>query len=109
VYRCSYRSLSELLDLAGLPGLIANSKSTLADGLGLGQRAIFAVVSASSGSCGSIDPGYPVPGKGPGTPADHRYRPGFAGALMLEDPGLSQDAAKAAEVATPLGSHAGAL
>jgi hypothetical protein len=109
VYRCSYCGLSELLDLAGLPGLIVNYKSTLVDGLGLGQRAIFAVVSASSGLCWSIDPCCPVQGMGPGTPADHQYRPGFAGALMLKDLGLSQDAAKAAGVATPLGSHAEAL
>jgi 3-hydroxyisobutyrate dehydrogenase len=109
VYRGSYCGLSELLDLAGLPGLIVNCKLTLADGLGFGQRAIFEVVSDSSGSCWSIDPCCPVPGMGPGTPADHQYRSGFAGALMLEDLGLSQDGAKAAGVATPLGSHAEAL
>jgi 3-hydroxyisobutyrate dehydrogenase len=77
-------------------------KSTLADGLGLGQRAMFEVVSASSGWCWSIDPCCPVPGMGSGTPADHQYRAGFAGALMLDDLGLSQDGAKAAGVATPL-------
>jgi 3-hydroxyisobutyrate dehydrogenase len=81
----------------------------LADRLGLDRQAMFDVVSTSSGSCWSLNQYCPVPGVGPESPADHDYRPGFAAALMLKDLGLSQDAAKASGVTTPLGAHARAL
>ena len=50
-----------------------------------------------------------MPGVGPTSPADHDYRPGFAAELMLKDLGLGQQAAAAADAATPLGAHAAAL
>jgi 3-hydroxyisobutyrate dehydrogenase len=42
----------------------------------------------------------------PTSPANNSYKPGFAAALMLKDLRLSQEAAKAAGAATPLGAHA---
>lgn len=78
----------------------------LAERLGLSQAALFDVVSTSSGSCWSVNTYCPVPGIGPESPADTGYRPGFAAALMLKDLGLAQQAATAADAATPLGSHA---
>jgi len=48
----------------------------------------------------------PVPGPVPASPANNDYKPGFAAALMLKDLRLSQEAAKAAGAATPLGAHA---
>ncbi len=76
----------------------------LADGLGLDRAAMFDVVSSSSGSCWSISSYCPAPGIGPDSPADHGYQPGFAAALMLKDLALSQSAAHAAGIPTPLGA-----
>jgi 3-hydroxyisobutyrate dehydrogenase len=78
----------------------------LADAMGLDRQAMFDVVSASSGSCWSINSYCPVPGVGPKSPADNGYKPGFAAALMLKDLRLSQEAAAASGTATPLGAHA---
>jgi 3-hydroxyisobutyrate dehydrogenase len=82
---------------------------TLADKIGLDRQAVFDVVSTSSGSCWSMNTYCPVPGVGPKSPADNDYEPGFASALMLKDLTLSQDAAQAANAATPLGAHAQSL
>ena len=82
---------------------------TLADKIGLDRQAVFDVVSTSSGSCWSMNTYCPVPGVGPKSPADNDYKPGFAAALMLKDLTLSQDAALAANAATPLGAHAQSL
>jgi 3-hydroxyisobutyrate dehydrogenase len=92
--------------ILGVSMIAVGEAFNLADGLGLDRQAMFDVVSTSSGSCWSINQYCPVPGVGPDSPADHQYRPGFAAALMLKDLGLSQDAAQAAGVATPLGRHA---
>jgi 3-hydroxyisobutyrate dehydrogenase len=81
----------------------------LADRIGLDRKAMFDVVSTSSGSCWSMNSYCPVPGVGPASPADNGYKAGFAAALMLKDLNLSQDAAEAANVATPLGAHARAV
>lgn len=82
---------------------------TLADKIGLDRQVVFDVVSASSGSCWSMNSYCPVPGVGPKSPADNGYKPGFAAALMLKDLNLSQDAAQAVHAATPLGGHAQSL
>uniref|UniRef100_Q07P08 3-hydroxyisobutyrate dehydrogenase n=1 Tax=Rhodopseudomonas palustris (strain BisA53) TaxID=316055 RepID=Q07P08_RHOP5 len=79
---------------------------TLAEKLGLSHQALFDVASTSSGQCWSLTSYCPVPGPVPTSPANNGYRPGFAAALMLKDLKLSQEAAKAAGAATPLGAHA---
>src|SRR6201994_4686824 len=79
---------------------------SLAEKLGLSHQAVFDVVSTSSGQCWAISSYCPVPGPVPASPANNDYKPGFATALMLKDLTLSQDAAKAAGAATPLGKHA---
>jgi 3-hydroxyisobutyrate dehydrogenase len=81
----------------------------LADKLGLEQQAMFDVVSISSGASWSINAYCPAPGVGPQSPADNGYKPGFAAELMLKDLRLSQDAATAADAATPLGALAEAI
>lgn len=78
----------------------------LADQIGLDRQAMFDVVSASSGSCWSLNTYCPVPGVGPISPADNGYAPGFSAALMLKDLSLAQDAAVAAGVETPMGRTA---
>ena len=81
----------------------------LAAKLGLDAQKLFEVVSTSPGSCWSVDTYCPVPGVGPTSPADSGYKPGFAAELMLKDLLLSQQAAAAADAATPLGVHATTL
>jgi 3-hydroxyisobutyrate dehydrogenase len=81
----------------------------LADGLELDRRALFDVVSASSGQSWSMTTYCPAPGIGPQTPADNNYMPGFAAELMLKDLSLSQQAAQASGVSTILGAQARAL
>jgi len=81
----------------------------LADRMGLDRKAMFDVVSTSSGSCWSINSYCPAPGIGPQSPADNDYAPGFAASLMLKDLRLAREAAVAAGAQTPLGSHAAEL
>jgi 3-hydroxyisobutyrate dehydrogenase len=81
----------------------------LADRLGLDRQKMFDVVSASSGSCWSINSYCPAPGVGPDSPADHAYKPGFAAELMLKDLLLSQQAAEETGAATLMGAKAAAL
>ena len=78
----------------------------LAEKLGLDKQAVFDVISTSSGATWVINNYCPVPGPVPSTPANHGYKPGFATALMAKDLNLSQEAARAAGVATPMGAHA---
>jgi 3-hydroxyisobutyrate dehydrogenase len=95
--------------LLGISMIGACEAFALADKLGLDRHALFDVISTSSGSCWSVNTYCPAPGVGPTSPADHDYRPGFAATLMLKDLRLSQQAAAAADAATPLGAHAAAL
>jgi 3-hydroxyisobutyrate dehydrogenase len=92
--------------LLGISMIGACEAFALADKLGLSQKALFDVVSTSSGSCWSVNTYCPVPEVGPKSPADNDYRPGFAAALMLKDLNLSQQAAAEAGAATPMGRHA---
>ena len=78
----------------------------LADKLGLDRQKMFDVVSTSSGYSWSMNAYCPAPGVGPKSPADNRYRPGFAAELMLKDLRLSQQAAEAADADTPMGQLA---
>ncbi len=81
----------------------------LAEKLGLSKQALFDVASTSSGQCWSLTTYCPAPGPVPTSPANNSYKPGFAAALMLKDLGLAQEAARAANVATPLGAEAAQL
>ena len=78
----------------------------LAETLGLSHQALFDVASKSSGQSWSLTTYCPVPGPVPGSPANRDYQPGFAGALMLKDLGLAQQAAAQAGAATPMGARA---
>ena len=78
----------------------------LADRMGLDRKAMFDVVSTSSGQCWSLNTYCPAPGVGPHSPADNDYKPGFAAKLMLKDLRLAQEAAGATGAHTPLGAHA---
>lgn len=81
----------------------------LAEKLGLSAERFFEIASKSSGQCWSVTSYCPVPGVGPGTPADRNYDGGFAAAMMLKDLKLAQAAAASAGAATPMGAQAEAL
>ena len=82
---------------------------SLAEKLGLDQKALFDVISTSSGYCWSVNTYCPVPGVGPHSPADNNYQPGFASSLMLKDLMLGMQAARDVSANTPLGAHAAEL
>jgi 3-hydroxyisobutyrate dehydrogenase len=92
--------------ILGISMIGVSEAFTLAEKLGLSHQALFDVASTSSGQCWSLTSYCPVPGPVPTSPANNGYKPGFAAALMLKDLKLSQEAAKAAGAATPLGAHA---
>jgi 3-hydroxyisobutyrate dehydrogenase len=92
--------------ILGISMIGVSEAFALAEKLGLSHQALFDVSSTSSGQCWSLTSYCPVPGPVPASPANNDYKPGFAAALMLKDLRLSQEAAKAAGAATPLGAHA---
>jgi 3-hydroxyisobutyrate dehydrogenase len=81
----------------------------LAEKLDLSHQALFDVASVSSGQCWSLTTYCPVPGPVPTSPANNKYKPGFAAALMLKDLKLAQEAALASGASTPLGAEAAQL
>ena len=87
--------------------MIATCESfALADKLGLDRKAMFEVVSTSSGYSWSMNAYCPAPGIGPKAPSDNDYIPGFSSDLMLKDLILSQNAAFENEARTPMGDLA---
>ena len=92
--------------ILGISMIGVSEAFSLAEKLGLSHQALFDVASTSSGQCWSLTSYCPVPGPVPTSPANNEYKPGFAAALMLKDLRLSQEAAKGAGAATPLGAHA---
>lgn len=81
----------------------------LAEKLGLDPQRFFDISSQASGQCWSMTAYCPVPGPVPAAPSNRDYQPGFAGAMMLKDLRLAQEAAHSAGAATPLGAEAQAL
>jgi 3-hydroxyisobutyrate dehydrogenase len=78
----------------------------LAEKLGLSHKALFDVVSTSSGSCWSINKNSPMPGMVEGAASNNNFRPGFMADLMLKDLTLAVEAAKSSGAACELGDHA---
>lgn len=78
----------------------------MAQKLGLDPQVFYDISSVSSGQCWSMTSYCPVPGVGPGSPADNDYRGGFATGLMLKDLRLAMEAAETAGVAPRLGARA---
>lgn len=92
--------------LLGISMIGAAEAFALGEKLGLNHRALFDVLSTSSGQCWSVNTYCPVPGPVPTSPANNGYQPGFAAALMLKDLRLAQDAARSRGAHTPLGAEA---
>jgi 3-hydroxyisobutyrate dehydrogenase len=95
--------------ILGISMIAVGEAFVLGEKLGLSHQALFDVASVSSGQCWSLTTYCPVPGPVPTSPANNDYKPGFAGALMLKDLKLSQEAAQSAGTITPLGAKAAEL
>lgn len=95
--------------ILGISMIAVSEAFVLGEKLGLSHQALFDVASVSSGQCWSLTAYCPVPGPVPASPANNDYKPGFAGALMLKDLTLSQEAAQSAGAVTPLGAKAAEL
>ncbi len=85
---------------------VTSEAFVLGERLGLSHQSLFDVVSTSSGGSFVMTRSCPVPDLVPESASSRGYRPGFAAALMLKDLRLSQMAAAAAELATPVGAKA---
>jgi 3-hydroxyisobutyrate dehydrogenase len=81
----------------------------LAEKLGLDWQKLFDISAKSSGQCWSLTNYCPAPGPVPSAPSNRDYQAGFTTAMMLKDLKLAQQAAQAADAATPLGAEAAAL
>lgn len=68
----------------------------LADRLGVEAKALYEVISGSSGNCWALHNFTPWPGVVDGSAADNGYRPRFAARLMNKDLRLALDAAQGA-------------
>jgi 3-hydroxyisobutyrate dehydrogenase len=95
--------------ILGISMIAVSEAFVLAEKLGLDPQKLFDISSKSSGQCWSMTSYCPVPGPVPASPANRDYQAGFTAAMMLKDLKLSQDAAKAAGAATPLGADASSL
>jgi 3-hydroxyisobutyrate dehydrogenase len=92
--------------ILGVSMIAVSEAFVLAEKLGLSAEKLFEVTSHASGQCWSLTNYCPVPGLVPTSPANNNYEPGFTAQMMLKDLQLSQDAARHANVATPLGAEA---
>ncbi|MCJ8143926.1 3-hydroxyisobutyrate dehydrogenase [Ancylobacter sp. A5.8] len=95
--------------ILGISMIAVSEAFLLADGLGLSRQALFDVASSASGQCYALTTHCPVPGPVPTSAANRGYKPGFAAELMAKDLRLSQECARFAGAATPLGHAASAL
>jgi 3-hydroxyisobutyrate dehydrogenase len=95
--------------ILGISMIAVSEAFVLAEKIGLDAQKLFDIASTASGQCWSLTNYCPVPGPVPGSPANRDYQPGFTAAMMLKDLRLAQEAARAANVTTPLGAEAAAL
>ncbi len=95
--------------ILGVSMIAVSEAFVLGERLGLSHQALFEVASAASGQCWALTTNCPVPGPVPGSPANHDYAPGFAGALMAKDLGLALGALESTGTAAELGPLAASL
>ena len=95
--------------ILGVTMIAVGEAFVLGEKLGLTHQKLFDIAAAASGQCWSLTSYCPVPGPVPASPANRDYAPGFTAAMMLKDLRLAQEAAQAADAATPLGAQAAAL
>jgi len=95
--------------ILGVSMIAVSEAFVLAEKIGLDKQKLFDIASKASGQCWSMTSYCPVPGLVPTSPANRDYQPGFTTAMMLKDLKLAQEAARAANVATPMGAEAAVL
>jgi 3-hydroxyisobutyrate dehydrogenase len=95
--------------ILGISMIAVSEAFVLAEKIGLDAQKLFDIASKASGQCWSLTSYCPVPGPVPASPANRDYQAGFTAAMMLKDLKLAQEAARAADVATPLGAEAAAI
>ena len=93
----------------GISMIAVSEAFVLAEKLGLDAQKLFDIASKASGQCWSLTSYCPVPGPVPASPANRDYQAGFTAAMMLKDLKLAQEAARMANVSTPMGAEASAL
>jgi 3-hydroxyisobutyrate dehydrogenase len=90
--------------------MIAVSEAfVLGEALGLEHQALYDVAANASGQCWALTTNCPVPGPVSTSPANHEYRPGFAGALMAKDLGLAAQALESTGVHSEIGALASTI
>lgn len=89
--------------ILGISQIAVAEAFVLGEKLGLSHEALFDVASNASGQCWALTTNCPVPGPVPTSPANNDYQPGFAGALMLKDLGLAEEAIDLTGVDAKLG------
>lgn len=92
--------------ILGVSMIAVSEAFILAEQLGLSAKKLHEIVEQASGQCWVMDRYVPVADVLAEVPANHDYKPGFSVAMMLKDLNLSQQAAKLAELETPMGSLA---
>ena len=78
----------------------------LAKSLGLDWEKLHAITTTATSQSWALSNYCPAPGPVPAAPSNRDYAPGFMAQLMLKDIKLSQAAAEAENVPTPLAAHA---
>ncbi|HTC11002.1 MAG TPA: NAD-binding protein, partial [Acetobacteraceae bacterium] len=78
----------------------------LAKSLGLDWEKLHAITTTATAQSWALSNYCPAPGPVPAAPSNRDYAPGFMAQLMLKDIKLSQAAAEAGNVPTPLAAHA---
>ena len=81
----------------------------LAEKLGLDWMKLHAICTTATSNSFALSNYCPAPGPTPASPANRDYAPGFMTALMLKDVKLSQAAAEATGVTTPMAALAASL
>jgi 3-hydroxyisobutyrate dehydrogenase len=95
--------------ILGISMIAISEAFNLAEKIGLHPDKLFEIVNLSSGQCWAMDHYPPVPNLLPDVPANHQFQPGFTSKMMYKDLALSQDAASASNISTPLGQRASEL
>jgi len=95
--------------ILGISMIAVSEAFVLAEKIGLDAQKLFDIASRASGQCWSLTSYCPVPGPVPASPANRGYQAGFTAAMMLKDLRLAQEAARVANVSSPLGAEAAAL
>lgn len=95
--------------LLGISMIAVSEAFALGERFGLNPQKLFETINYSSGQCWVLSRYIPVPGVLPNVPANNKYQPGFTNAMMLKDLDLSQEAARALDLETPMAEKAEAI